>query len=281
MITEIYEFNTPETAVYTERSERQLATIYEPQPGLFLAESPKVIGRALAAGYEPQSFLVEKELLLSAAEKHFAGGTGENADSPAAEAAQILDARPDVPVYVANFGLLSKITGFQFTGGFLSAMKRRPLPAAGEITKNARRIVVLEHVMNPTNVGAIMRSAAAFGMDAVLLTEGSTDPLYRRAARVSMGTVFQVPWTFVKDVEEVRALGFSTAAMALRENAKSIDDPALKAEKKLAVLMGSEETGLKKETIDAADHVVCIPMKNGVDSLNVAAAAALACWELA
>lgn len=280
MITEIHEFNTPELSVYTERSERQLATIYEPQPGLFLAESPKVITRALAAGYEPQSFLVEKELLLSAAEKHFARESGENAGGPAAEAAAVLDAHPEVPVYVADFALLSKITGFQFTGGFLSAMRRRPLPAAKEVTKSARRIVVLEHVMNPTNVGAIMRSAAAFGMDAVLLTEGSADPLYRRAARVSMGTVFQVPWTFVKDVEEVRALGFATAAMALREDSVSIDDPVLKAEKKLAVLMGSEETGLLPETIDASDHVVCIPMKNGVDSLNVAAAAALACWEL-
>lgn len=257
------EIHCPELDIYARLLENQLRHIYEPGEGLFVAESPVVVERALAAGYEPESFLIEEK----EAENEKIRG--------------LIHAFEDrVPVYTADRMILQQIPGFHLTRGLLCAMKRKPLPDAAEICRDARRICVLENVQNPTNVGAIIRSAAALGIDAVLLTAGSSDPLYRRAARVSVGTVFQIPWTFIPDVKVVRELGFRTVSMALRKNSVDISDERLKKEKKLAILMGSEETGLSDRTIDESDYVVKIPMDHGVDSLNVAAASAVAFWEL-
>ena len=232
---------------------------------MFIAESPKVIHRALDGGCVPVSMLMERK----------------DIDGSAAE---ILARCPEIPVYTADEDLLCKLTGYHLTRGVLCAMRRPQLPSLEEICAKARRIVILENVQNPTNVGAIFRSAAALGMDAVLLTPGSSNPLYRRSARVSMGTVFQIPWTFTgawpADMERLKALGFKTAAMALRDNSVSIDDPDLMAEEKLAILMGSEGDGLTNETIASCDYTVKIPMYHGVDSLNVAAASAVAFWQL-
>ena len=215
------------------------------------------------AGYEPVSCLMEK--------RHIEG-----------EGREILKRMKDVPVFCAEFDVLTQLTGFKLTRGMLCAMRRKPLPSVREICEGKRRIAILDRVMNPTNVGAIIRSAAALGMDAVLLTPGCSDPLYRRAARVSMGTVFQIDWTFLTDdsLDEVRALGFKTAAMALKDNSLSVDDPSLAAEKKLAVIMGTEGDGLSDETISGCDYTVRIPMYHGVDSLNVAAASAVAFYQL-
>ena len=233
--------------------------------GIFIAESPKVIERALKAGYQPISFLVEHKDLEG-------------------EAQEILKQYPDVPVYTAEYELLVKLTGFALTRGMLCAMRRPALPDIVDVCKNARRIAVLENVVNPTNVGAIFRSAAALNMDAVLLTEGCSDPLYRRAVRVSMGTVFQVPWTFLKPgidlTEQLHELGFRTAAMALRDDSCRIDDPVLEELEKLAVVLGTEGEGLAADTISNCDYTVRIPMSHGVDSLNVAAASAVAFWQL-
>ena len=295
---EITDFDAPELDVYARLTENQLINRHEPEKGMFIAESPKVIERALDAGYMPVSILTEK--------RHIEG-----------EGQKILARCVEIPVYTAKFDVLTKLTGFQLTRGMLCAMYRQPLPSVRSVCKGAKRIAVLENVVNPTNVGAIFRSAAALGMDAVLLTTGCSNPLYRRAIRVSMGTVFQVPWTYLgeetkpetvrnPDSEEekepgtgiernseqeekadsgnwqkqLHELGFHTVAMALKEDSLSIDDPKLMNEDKLAIVLGTEGDGLAPETIAACDDTVCIPMAHGVDSLNVAAASAVAFWQL-
>lgn len=269
-ITLITDFSSPELDIYARLSERQLLHYYEPEEGIFIAESPKVIERALNAGYEPLSLLVET--------KHVEG-----------EAADVIGRCGNIPVYTAEFDVLTKLTGFPLTRGVLCAMRRRPLPKAEMLCRGAERVAVLENVMNPANIGSIFRSAAALGMDAVLLTPGCSDPLYRRAARVSMGTVFQVPWTFFDEDEEswpgkgmdvLKKMGFQTAAMALCDDSIGIDAPELKEAEKLAVVLGTEGDGLASETIADCDYTVRIPMAGGVDSLNVAAASAVAFWEL-
>ncbi len=262
-IIEITDFLAPELDVYARLTEGQLLNREFPEKGLFIAESPKVIERALDAGYEPISCLMEK--------RHIEG-----------EGKQILNRIKDVPIFCAEFDILTQLTGFKLTRGMLCAMKRKPLPSVREICENKSRIVILDKVMNPTNVGAIIRSAAALGMDAIILTPGCSDPLYRRAARVSMGTVFQIEWTFSDDdtLDEIKALGFKTVAMALKEDSLSIKDPRLTDEKKLAIIMGTEGDGLSDETIYDCDFTVKIPMYHGVDSLNVAAASAVAFYQL-
>ncbi len=268
---EITDFDAPELDVYARLTEAQLLNKDHLEDGLFIAESPKVISRALDGGYEPVSVLVEKRQVL------------EDAETIA-----VLGKCGNVPVYTAEFEVLTKLTGFKLTRGMLCAMKRRRLPGLQEICNGCDRIAVLENVMNPTNVGAIFRSAAALHMDAVILTGGCSNPLYRRASRVSMGTVFQIPWTFVDNsviwpeegMKILRELGFKTAAMALKEDSASIDDPELMKEDKLAVILGTEGDGLAPETIADCDYTVMIPMSHGVDSLNVAAASAVAFWQL-
>lgn len=268
---EITDFDAPELDVYARLTEAQLLNKDHPEDGLFIAESPKVISRALDGGYEPVSVLVEKKQVL------------EDAETIA-----VLGKCGNVPVYTAEFEVLTKLTGFKLTRGMLCAMKRRRLPGLQEICNGCDRIAVLENVMNPTNVGAIFRSAAALHMDAVILTGECSNPLYRRASRVSMGTVFQIPWTFVDNsviwpeegMKILRELGFKTAAMALKEDSASIDDPELMKEDKLAVILGTEGDGLAPETIADCDYTVMIPMSHGVDSLNVAAASAVAFWQL-
>lgn len=261
-IINITDFSAPELDVFARLSEKQLLHINEPYEGIFIAESPKVIERALCGGYTPISLLLESS--------HITG-----------EASAVIASCPDIPVYTADMDILTKLTGFRLTRGALCAMKRRPLPSAEEICRNAKRIAVLEDVENPTNVGAVFRSAAALGIDAVLLTKACSDPLYRRSARVSMGTVFQVPWTFIDSIEDVKRLNFKTAAMALDDNSVSIDNPQLMNEEKLAIILGNEGNGLSAQTIADCDYTVKIPMTHGVDSLNVAAASAVAFWQLA
>lgn len=263
-IIHITDFSAPQLDVYARLSENQLLHYNEPYGcGIFIAESPNVILRALEAGCKPLSFLVE--------DKHIC-----------TQAKDILSLYPHVPVYTAPFDTLTQLTGFKLTRGMLAAMQRTPLPNLEEICLGKRRIAVLENVMNPTNVGAIFRSAAALNMEAVLLTKGCSNPLYRRASRVSMGTVFQVPWTFVEDdwQHHLKATGFKTAAMALSDNSVSIDNPQLMAEEKLAIVLGTEGDGLAESTIADCDYTVKIPMAHGVDSLNVAAASAVAFWQL-
>lgn len=269
-LIEITDFEAPELDVYARLTEAQLLNKDKITEGLFIAESPKVINRALDAGYVPVSFLAEK--------RHIVG-----------EAKDVIERCGDIPVYTAEFDVLTQLTGYQLTRGMLCAMRRPPLPAVESVCAGARRIAVLESVMNPTNVGAIFRSAAALNMDAVLLTPGCSNPLYRRAARVSMGTVFQIPWTYIGSkpeewpnpgMQQLRALGFKTAAMALCDDSISIDDPQLMAEGKLAVILGTEGDGLAGSTIADCDYTVKIPMSHGVDSLNVAAASSVAFWQL-
>ena len=274
-IIKINDFNAPELDIYARLKENQLQHYFEPAPGLFIAESPNVIERALNSGCKPHSILVENSQIEKEA-KHIIARCG------------------DVPVYTASFDVLTKLTGFQLTRGLLCAMYRPTLPSVEKLCKTARRIAVLENVMNPTNIGAIFRSAAALGMDAVLLTAGCSDPLYRRASRVSMGTVFQIPWTYFNNKEfstsienssknyilSLKELGFVTAAMALKDNSTSVDNPVFANCNKLAVILGTEGEGLCEETIEACDYTVMIPMAHGVDSLNVAAASAVAFWEL-
>ncbi len=269
-IIEISDFSAPELDVYARLSENQLYHYHEPDLGLFIAESPKVILRAMDAGYEPVSLLLER--------KHIEG-----------EAREVIARCGNVPVLTADFDVLTKLTGFSLTRGVLCAMRRKRLPDLEEVCLGARRIAVLENVMNPTNIGAIFRSAAALNMDAVLLTSGCSDPLYRRSARVSMGTVFQVPWTFLGDdssqwpcpgINCLKNMGFKTAAMALRDDSVSIEDPVLLSEAKLAIVLGTEGDGLAASTIADCDYTVRIPMSHGVDSLNVAAASAVAFWQL-
>ncbi|MBQ9141228.1 MAG: RNA methyltransferase [Lachnospiraceae bacterium] len=269
-IIEITNLSIPELDIYARLNESQLLHYYEPAEGIFIAESPKVVERALNAGYTPLSLLLER--------KHITG-----------EAAGILARCGDVPVYTAEFDVLTKLTGFQLTRGVLCAMRRKSLPTVAELCTNARRIAILEDVVNPTNIGAIFRSAAALNMDAVLLTPACCDPLYRRAIRVSMGTVFQIPWTYFDNkadswpqpgMQTLRDLGFKTVAMALTEDSVNIDDPQLMSEDKLAIVLGTEGDGLANCTITDCDYTVCIPMSHGVDSLNVAAASAIAFWQL-
>ena len=273
-IIEITDFNTPELDVYARLNENQLINRHEPKKGLFIAESPKVVDRALNAGYTPVSLLLER--------KHITG-----------EARDIIARCGNIPVYTADFDVLTQLTGFQLTRGVLCAMRRKPLPSVAEVCTGARHIAILEDVMNPTNIGAIFRCAAALNMDAVLLTPACSNPLYRRAIRVSMGTVFQIPWTFLggefnansgwpyPGIQELRDLGFQTAAMALSDDAVSIDDPRLQTAEKLAIILGTEGDGLAASTIADCDYTVKIPMSHDVDSLNVAAASAVAFWQLA
>ena len=262
-VIEITDFSAPELDVYARLTEAQLLNRFEPAKGMFIAESPKVIHRALDAGYVPVSLLMERK----------------DIDGSARE---ILERCPEIPVFTADEDLLCKLTGYHLTRGVLCAMRRPTLPEVEKVLEGKTRIVILENVQNPTNVGAIFRSAAALGMEAVLLTPGCSNPLYRRSARVSMGTVFQVPWTYMEAnwIETLRHHGFKTAAMALRDDTVSIDDPRLKEEKKLAIILGTEGDGLKKATIADCDYTVKIPMAHGVDSLNVAAAGAVAFWQL-
>lgn len=266
----ITDFNAPELDIYARLTENQLVNRADPANALFIAESPLVIGRALDAGCVPVSFLMER--------KHVEG-----------KAAELLARCPaDIPVYAAPLEVLEQLTGFKLTRGMLCAMRRPKLPTVEQVCAGARRVAVLENVMNPTNIGAIFRSAAALNMDAVLLSTQGSDPLYRRAVRVSMGTVFQVPWTYFPEdapwpeggMALLRRLGFQTAAMALRDDSLSIDDPRLLAEDKLAVVLGTEGDGLAAATIAHCDYTVRIPMAHGVDSLNVAAASAVAFYQL-
>ena len=263
-IFDISDFSAPELDVYARLTENQLVNRADPANALFIAESPLVIGRALDAGCVPVSFLMER--------RHVDG-----------KAREILARCPeDIPVYAAGLDVLTQLTGFHLTRGMLCAMRRPVLPDVAALCANAARVAVLENVMNPTNLGAIFRSAAALGMDAVLLTSAGSDPLYRRAVRVSMGTVFQVPWAYLPEgwTELLHTLGFRTAAMALRDDSVRLDDPRLAAERKLAVVMGTEGDGLADATIAACDYTVRIPMHHGVDSLNVAAASAVAFYQL-
>ena len=269
-IIEITDFLAPELDIYARLTEVQLLNREYPEKGLFIAESPKVIERALNAGCVPVSILVEK--------KHIEG-----------EAKEIIARCADIPVYTAEFDVLTQLTGFKLTRGMLCAMRRPKLPSVEEVCSGARRIAILENVMNPTNIGAIFRSAAALNMDAVLLTPACSNPLYRRAIRVSMGTVFQIPWTFLGGDEDswpdsgmqtLREMGFKTAAMALSDDSVTIRDPRLLSEDKLAIILGTEGDGLATETIAQCDYTVRIPMSHGVDSLNVAAASAVAFFQL-
>ena len=272
VITEIRDFHAPELDIYARLTETQLRSSHGIENSLFIAESPQVIERALEGGCVPVSLLMLPKM-LDGREK------GQ----------EILARCGDVPVYIAEEAVLNQLTGFPLTRGVLCAMKRPPLTKAEDLLRTAERVVVLEDVMNPTNLGAIFRSAAAMGMDAVLLTPASTDPLYRRCIRVSMGTVFQIPWAWIgeeltdwpeKGMALLKRYGFRTAAMALKEDSVSIDYPPLMAEKKLAVILGTEGDGLAEQTIADCDYTVRIPMSHGVDSLNVAAAGAVAFWQL-
>lgn len=269
-IIEITDFEAPELDVYARLTENQLLNRHEPEKGIFIAESPKVIERALDAGCIPLSLLLER--------KHVEG-----------QARDVIARCGNIPVYTSDFEVLTKLTGFKLTRGVLCAMRRPPLPSIEKVCRNARRIAILENIMNPTNIGAIFRSAAALNMDAVLLTPACSNPLYRRAIRVSMGTVFQVPWTFLggteaewpgPGIELLQSLGFKTAAMALSDDSIPMDDPRLKDEEKLAIILGTEGDGLAESTMADCDYTVRIPMSHGVDSLNVAAASAVAFWEL-
>lgn len=269
-IIEITSIDSPNLDIYTHYNEAQLLHFYEPQEGIFIAESPRVITRALDAGYKPLSFLVEKKCLLG-------------------DTLRVINRCGDVPVYTADSDVLAGLTGYALTRGMLCAMLRSPLPDFKALCRDMHRIAVLEDIVNPTNVGAIFRSAAALHMDAVLLTPACSDPLYRRAARVSMGTVFQIPWTYLPKssgstsgsyIHALREIGFKTAAMALRDDSISIDAPVLRTEEKLAILLGTEGDGLSASSIANSDYIVRIPMSNNVDSLNVAAASAVAFWEI-
>lgn len=265
-IIEITDFSAPELDIYARLTENQLVNRADPEHGMFVAESPLVIGRALDSGCVPVSFLSEPQ--------HVNG-----------KAKELLERCGDIPVYTAPLDVLTQLTGFHLTRGMLCAMYRPKLPSAQTVCEGTRRVAVLENVMNPTNIGAIFRSAAALGIDAVLLTSAGSDPLYRRAIRVSMGTVFQVPWAYLPEdrpwTQFLRELGFKTAAMALRDDSCSISDPRLENIDKLAIVLGTEGDGLAADTIADCDYTVKIPMSHGVDSLNVAAASAVAFYQLA
>ena len=261
-IIEISSLHEPGIEVFSTLTEAQLRMELEPEKGLFIAESPKVIRVALDAGWEATALLCER--------KHLTG-----------DARDIVERVGDIPIYTGNREVLTQLTGYTLTRGVLCAMRRRPMPPVDEIVKEARRIVVIEAVTDTTNIGAIFRSAVALGIDAVLLTRDTCDPLNRRAVRVSMGSVFLVPWTWLDaPITSLHDYGFRTAAMALSDNSISLDDPRLAAEERLAIIMGTEGDGLPHQTIEEADYTVKIPMAHGVDSLNVAAAAAVAFWQL-
>ena len=261
-IIEITSLQHPGVEIFSTLTEAQLRNRLDPQRGIFIAESPKVIRVALQAGYEPVALLCER--------RHIEG-----------DAKDIVLQCPDIPIYTGSRELLAQLTGYTLTRGVLCAMRRRPEPAVADVCKDARRIVVIQGVVDTTNTGAIFRSAAALGIDAVLLTRDSCDPLNRRAVRVSMGSVFLVPWTWLDaPASSLHDLGFRTAAMALTDDSIALDDPCLKAEPRLAIIMGTEGDGLPQTTIGESDYVVRIPMAHTVDSLNVAAAAAVAFWEL-
>ena len=269
-IIEIADTSLPQLDVFARLTEGQLRSRLEPEKGIFIAESPKVIERALDAGYEPVSLLMERN--------HISG-----------QGRDIIARCGDIPVYTADREVLAGLTGYQLTRGVLCTMRRPPLPSVEAVCANARRVAVLEGIVDSTNIGAIFRSAAALNMDAVLVTPTCGDPLYRRAVRVSMGTVFQIPWTRIGSgvsewpqpgIQRLRELGFKTAAMALSDTAISIEEPCLIAEKKLAIVLGTEGDGLVPRTIADCDYTVRIPMSHGVDSLNVAAASAVAFWQL-
>ncbi len=262
MIVRIDSLSHPGVEIFGTLTEAQLRNRIEPSKGIFIAESPKVIRVALDAGYEPVSLLCE--------ERHITG-----------DAADIIARCPDLPVYTGERELLTRLTGYTLTRGVLCAMRRPAAKSVAEICQDARRVVVIDGVTDTTNIGAIFRSAAALGIDAVLLTPTACDPLNRRAVRVSMGSVFLVPWTWLDTpVSSLGELGFKTAAMALTDRSVSIDDAVLMAEPRLAIVMGTEGDGLAQEVISDADYVVRIPMSHHVDSLNVAAAAAVAFWQL-
>jgi tRNA G18 (ribose-2'-O)-methylase SpoU len=261
MIKEISSLCDPGVEVFGQLTEAQLRNTLDPEKGLFIAESPKVIRVALDAGYEPVSLLCER--------RHITG-----------DAADIIDRCPDIPVYTGERDLLAQLTGYTLTRGVLCAMRRLKERPLADVLEGARRVVVIDGVVDTTNIGAIFRSAAALGIDAVLLTRQSCDPWNRRAVRVSMGSVFLVPWTWLDNYADLTALGFKTVAMALTDKSISLDDPVLKTEPRLAIVMGTEGDGLPQTTIASTDYVVRIPMAHGVDSLNVAAAAAVAFWEL-
>ncbi len=321
-IIEIKDLDAPELQIYYNLNEAQLFHYFEPKPGIFIAESLKVIERALDAGCVPMSFLMEKKHVETQAKEILARCKklqsrdirqtdkmeSENGNSNLASGHEVpvctaeheipvytaeheipvCTAEREIPVYTAEVEVLAKITGYQLTRGMLCAMYRPALPSVEQLCKNARRVAILENVVNPTNVGAIFRSAAALGMDAVLLTPACADPLYRRASRVSMGTVFQIPWTYFDKnaswpdgaMDVLHKLGYKTAAMALRDDSVSIDDEKMMAEEKLAIVLGTEGDGLADHTIADCDYTVKIPMTHGVDSLNVAAASAVAFWQL-
>ncbi len=261
-IIEITSLTHSGVEIFASLTEAQLRNSVEPDKGLFIAESPKVIRVALSAGYEPVALLCER--------KHIVG-----------DAADIIELCGDIPVYTGERDILAALTGYTLTRGVLCAMRRPARKSVADVCRDARRVVVIDGVVDTTNIGAIFRSAAALGIDAVLLTPTSCDPLNRRAVRVSMGSVFLVPWTWLDaPIDSLGEYGFRTAAMALTDNSISIDSPLLAAEERLAIVMGTEGDGLAHETIASADYVVRIPMSHGVDSLNVAAAAAVAFWEL-
>lgn len=300
MIERINSLDDPRLDCYARLTEVQLRNRLEPERGIFIAESEKVIDRALAAGYQPLSMLVPEHKLEPMAgliERVETAFMSEHdsihaAATSAAAAANL--ARPDepkeIPIFVAPAEEIEQLAGYELTRGVLCAMRRKPLPSVEEVLAGARRVAVLEDITNHTNVGAAFRSAAALNIDAVLVTPACCDPLYRRAVRVSMGTVFQVPWTRIGEtageawpeggIAKLHELGFKTAAMALSDDSVSLDDPALKEFEKLAIIMGTEGDGLAENTIAACDYTVRIPMAHGVDSLNVAAASAVAFWEL-
>lgn len=303
-IIEIKNLDAPELQIYYNLNEAQLFHYFEPKPGIFIAESPKVIERALDAGCVPMSFLMEKKHVETQAKEILARcdklqsqdikqtdkmeAENGNSSMAAEHDIPVCTAECEIPVYMAEIEVLAKITGYQLTRGMLCAMYRPALSSVEQLCKNARRVAILENVVNPTNVGAIFRSAAALGMDAVLLTSACADPLYRRASRVSMGTVFQIPWTYFDKnacwpdgaMDVLHKLGYKTAAMALRDDSVSIDDEKMMAEEKLAIVLGTEGDGLADHTIADCDYTVKIPMTHGVDSLNVAAASAVAFWQL-
>ena len=269
-IIEIKDFSAPELDVFVRLTGAQLRNKLEPEKAIFIAESPTVIEVALNSGYEPIALLTDKRLINGAV-------------------ANIIERCGDIPIYVAEREVLSQMTGFELTRGALCAMKRKALPSVEELLNNARRVAVLEAVADSTNIGALFRSAAALGIDAVLVTPTCCDPLCRRAVRVSMGTVLQVPWTRIGDtpddwpepsMERLKALGFKTVAMALTDESVSIDDEKLRSEEKLSIILGTEGDGLAKSTIADCDYTAKIPMSHGVDSLNVAAAGAVAFWQL-
>lgn len=293
-LIEITDFSDPRLDLYARLSEAQLAHCAEPSPGLFLAESPRVIERALDAGYEPVSLLAERTHIQGQARDIIArceaAIRNRMSEMPSGfHPEKELPQETKFPVFTADFSVLSKLTGYPLTRGAICAMRRRPLPDPEAICTGTQRIVILENVTNPTNVGAIFRSAAALSMDGILLTPSCSDPLYRRSIRVSMGTVFQIPWAFLDKsfagwpdhgIEFLHNLGFQTAAMALCDDSVSIEDPRLCGAEKLAIILGAEGDGLCAETIAACDYTVRIPMAKGVDSLNVAAASAVAFWQL-